>query len=78
MNITQKNMCGSINYAERFDGKEAGNEELYDGLNTRNYNGRVYCRRCDKYLGNKETNVISKKAEKALAEEMCKNTSKYI
>lgn len=65
---TNEYVFGSIRYAERFDGKESHNEELYDYLNTKNYNGRAYCRKCEKHLGNRETNVLSKKAQKALAE----------
>ena len=61
---TKEYVFGAIKYAERFDGKEAHNEELYDYLNTRNYNGRVYCRNCCKFLGNKETNMLSKRVEK--------------
>jgi len=57
---------GSIVCAERFDGKETDNAELYDGLNTKNYNGRAYCRMCNKYLGNKETGSVSKQVEQAL------------
>lgn len=65
---TKEYVFGSINYAERFDGKETGNEELYDYLNTRHFSDRAYCRKCGKYLGNKETNTLSKQVEKALAD----------
>ena len=63
---TKEYVYGSIKCAERFDGEEAHNEELYDYLNTKNYNGKAYCRRCNKYIGNRESNVLSKQAQKAL------------
>ena len=63
---TKQYVYGSICCGERFDGEEAHNEELYDYLNCRNYNGRAYCRSCGKYLGNRETNVLSKQAQKAI------------
>ena len=63
---TKEYVFGSIKYAERFDGEEASNEELYDYLNSRNYNGRAYCRNCNKYLGNKITNELSKGASAKL------------
>ena len=63
---TNEYVYGYIRYAERFDRKDAENAELYDGLNTRNYNGRAYCRRCNKYLGNKETNELSKQVKKEI------------
>ena len=63
---TTQYVYGSISFRERFDGKEAHNEELYDYLNCRNYSGRAYCRSCNRYLGNREANVLSKQAQKAL------------
>lgn len=74
---TKEYVCGSIKYAERFDGKEASNEELYDYLNTRNYCGRAYCRNCGKYLGNRETNTLSKQAEKALSNRQTEKGGDY-
>lgn len=65
---TTQYVYGTLRYKERYDGKEAENEQLYDGLNTKNYSGRTYCANCEKYLGNKESNVLSKSAEKALKE----------
>ena len=64
---TNEYVFGSIRYAERFDGEEADNSELYDYLNTKNYSSRAYCKKCGKYLGDRETGVLSKQAEKALA-----------
>ena len=71
--FTKAYVFGSINYAERFDGKESHNEELYDYLNTRNYSGTAYCVNCRKYLGNRETDIVSKQAQAALAETTEKN-----
>ena len=65
---TKSYVYGSITYAERFDGKEAENAEIYDYLNTKNYSGRAYCRCCYKYLGNRDSDVISKQVQKALKE----------
>lgn len=62
---------GTTRYAERFDGEEADNTELYDYLNTKNYSGRCYCRSCNKYLGNRETNILSSGVRKILKQ--CKN-----
>lgn len=56
---TKQYVYGTLRYNERFDGEEAENTELYDGLNCGNYSGRVYCRECDMYLGNKETNTVT-------------------
>ena len=58
---------GTIHYNERFDGKEADNCEMYDSLNYKNNTGRAYCRKCNRYIGSKEKDVLSKSAEKALA-----------
>ena len=59
---------GNIFYGERFDGEETHNESLYDSLSTKRFNGRCYCRSCEKYLGNKLTDIVSKMAQKALKE----------
>lgn len=64
---TTEYVYGVIRYAERYDGEEANNAELYEGLNTKNYNGRIYCRYCNKYLGNRITNTTSKQVQKALS-----------
>lgn len=65
---TTQYVYGTIRCAERFDGAEAHNEELYDYLNCSNYTGRAYCRSCGKYLGNRETDILSKQVLKALGE----------
>lgn len=65
---TKEYWYGTICYNERFDGKEAHNEEMYDSLNYKNHSGKAYCRSCNKYIGNKISNRLSKSAEKALAE----------
>lgn len=59
---TTEYVYGTLRYSERFDGEESHNEELYDYLNTRNYTGRAHCKRCNRYLGNKETDELSKAA----------------
>lgn len=56
---------GTIMFRGRFDGKEAHNEELYDGLSYK-YSGKTYCLQCNKYLGNIKENTIGKAAQKAL------------
>lgn len=61
---TKEYVYGTLRYKERFDSKETHNEELYDGLHTKNYNGKAYCLNCDKYLGNRENNTLSKAANK--------------
>ena len=59
---TKEYAYGTLFYAERFDGKEAENAELYEGLNFKNYSGRAYCRSCGRYLGNREQNIVGKVA----------------
>ena len=56
---------GTMICRERFDGKEAHNEDLYDGLSYK-YSGRAYCLNCGKYLGNIEKDILGKEAAKAL------------
>ena len=63
---TKEYWYGTIHYGERFDGEEANNSEMYDGLNYKKHTGRAYCRFCNTYLGNKETDTLSKQAEKEL------------
>lgn len=65
---TTEYVYGTLRYRERFDGTEAHNEQLYDGLNTKKYSGRAYCENCGKYLGNREENNLSKSAQNALKE----------
>lgn len=57
---------GTILFRGRFDGKEAHNEDLYEGLNYKYNVGRAYCLNCNEYLGNIEENVVGKNAQKAL------------
>ncbi len=57
---------GNVFYGERFDGEEAHNEQMYDGLRSKPFNGKCYCRNCCKYLGNKVDDTISKTAQKEL------------
>ena len=63
---TTEYVYGTLYYKERFDGREADNEQLYEGLNTKNYSGRIYCLSCKKYLGNRVTNTLSKKVERCI------------
>ena len=63
---TKDYVCGVLRYAERFDGTEADNTEMYDYLNMKEGAGRAYCRSCEKYLGNKTTNVIGKAVERII------------
>ncbi len=62
---------GTIICRERFDGEEAHNEDLYDGLNYK-YSGRAYCLNCGKYLGSVEKNIVGKEATKALGKGISK------
>lgn len=65
---TKEYVYGVIRYNEYFDGTEAENELMYDGLNykSRAYNGKAYCRHCDKYLGSVMDNTVSVAVQKAL------------
>ena len=54
---------GNIEYNSMFNGKDAPNYEMYDGLN-HTYSGRCYCRDCNKYLGNNLKNIVGKEAER--------------
>lgn len=62
---------GTIICRERFDGEEACNEDLYDGLIYK-YSGRAYCLGCEKYLGNIENDILGKEAAKALGKGISK------
>lgn len=57
---------GTTRWRSRFDGKEADNSDLYDGLRIKDSSGRIYCDNCNKFLGNRKNNTLSKAAEKAL------------
>lgn len=61
---TKQQFRGGCWYNERFDGNEADNTEMYDGLLS--YGGdKAYCNNCNKYLGNRTLNSVSRKAEAA-------------
>lgn len=62
---------GTIICREQFDGEEACNEDLYDGLNYK-YSGRAYCLSCGKYLGNIKNDILGKEAAKALGKGISK------
>ena len=63
-------MYGSCNYNQRFDGEEpADNSQMYDGLVVKE-GAKAYCNNCFEYLGNRETDTLSKRAEKILAERL--------
>ena len=59
---------GTIHLHSKYDGKfdTITNSDMYEGLQTRNESGRIYCGSCNKYLGNIFTNKLGKAAEKAL------------
>lgn len=59
-------MTGSSRYHKKFDGTDgAWNGEMYDMLGM--VSGvRAYCNNCFTYVGNIETNRVSKKVEEAL------------
>ena len=54
---------GNIEFNSRFDGKEAENYDLYEGLSFRS-SGRCYCRDCNKYLGNIINDTVGKAVQK--------------
>lgn len=55
---TKQYVYGTLICHERFDGQEAENGEMYDSLNCRNFSGRAYCSKCDRYLGNVVKNTV--------------------
>lgn len=63
---TTQYVYGTIHYRSRFDGTEADNSDLYEGLRNDKRGGRIYCEDCNKFLGNRKNNTLSKAAEKAL------------
>lgn len=67
---TNEYVYGTIHYAERFDGEEAENAELYDGLNSKTYSDKIYCRNCNKYLGNRESGKLSEQVKRLLKKEI--------
>lgn len=58
-------VAGLVCYNMRFDGKEADNESMYEGLATGIDTGKRYCRRCNEYLGNIYDNTVGYKARLA-------------
>ena len=58
-------LYGTTHYAQRFDGEETDNEDLYGSLHNRPISGRAYCRACEKYLGNMLKNTVGIKAAEA-------------
>lgn len=56
---------GNIEYNSRFDGEEAKNYDMYEGLSYHS-SGRCYCRDCDKYLGNIINGTVGKDAQRVL------------
>ena len=56
---------GNVSYRQRYDGREAENTEMHDGLRRRDYTGRCYCVKCNRYLGNIQTDIISNVAANA-------------
>lgn len=63
---TKEYVYGTLYCKQRFDGKEAENAELYDGLNTGKFSGRAYCTKCHKALGNIIENNLTKQAIKKM------------
>ena len=65
---TKEYFYGVLRYNACFDGAEADNDTLYEGLNykSRACPGKAYCRRCDKYLGSVMDDTVSATARKAL------------
>lgn len=56
---------GTIEYISRFDGEEADNSELYEGL-LYDCSGRVYCVDCGRYLGNIQTEKVGVEVKRKL------------
>lgn len=56
---------GHAIYNQRFDGREAHNEEMYDYLSYTD-GGKRWCSNCGSYLGNAPKNTVSKAALAAL------------
>lgn len=52
---------GTTRHNSRFDGGIAWNGEMYETMNTR-HGVRAYCNDCEAYLGNTETDELSKAA----------------
>lgn len=56
---------GHVTFRSRFDGEEAGNEEMYSGVDIKPSAGRVYCSHCNRYLGNYQKDIVGLQAEHA-------------
>ena len=56
---------GITEFYQRFDGEQADNTELYEGLEHTDLEG-AYCSYCKKYLGNQIKDTVGKEAERAL------------
>lgn len=63
MYYEKQTVKGQIEYNSMFNGKEAPNDNLYEGLNYY-YSGKCYCRECGKYIGNNAKNIVGTLAEK--------------
>ena len=62
----QFKIVGETIIRNRFDGEECDNAGLYDYADFVPKNSKVYCYICNRYLGNKDKNELSKAAEKRL------------
>lgn len=71
MYYEKQTVKGNIEFNSLFNGKDAPNDDLYEGL-TYTYSGRCYCRDCNKYLGNHLSNTVGKEAKRLLkAKKLC-------
>lgn len=52
-------------YSMNFDGSEADNTEMYEGLPSKS-SGRAYCYECGKYIGNADDDTVGAKAAATL------------
>ena len=71
MYYEKQKVYGNIEYNCMFNGKEAPNYEMYDGL-SHTYSGNCYCRDCKKYLGNNMKNIVGKAAERLILKHSAK------
>lgn len=60
----KRRTTGTVTYYMRFDGDEADNSCMYEGLEY-TWNGKVWCAECDRYLGNQDDNKVGVEAERA-------------
>lgn len=75
MYYEKQTVKGKIEFNSLFNGEEAPNYEMYDGLE-HSYSGKCYCRDCDKYLGNNLKNIVGKEAENKIIERKKKDIFK--